>query len=194
VRKVDVRVLAATHRDLEAMMRSREFRDDLYYRLSVVTITLPPLRDRGDDPLLLAKHFARAYAGQFSKDIRGLTKAAKCAVAAYDWPGNVRELQNAMQRGVILAQGERVELEDLPEGVTEGARHAVPRTAARAPSGAPRLREDLEPALHEIEDERDRIRLALELAGGNRERAASMLGISRTTLWRRMKAADPTPE
>lgn len=186
VRRVDVRVLAATHRDLEAMIRERSFRDDLYYRLSVVTIALPPLRERGDDALLLAKHFARDYARRFSKRIHGLSRAAKCAIASYRWPGNVRELQNAVQRGVILAQGDRIELEDLPENVFSGARREAP-TRGEATSRETRGRGIPETALHEIDDEGGRIRRALELAEGNRERAAAMLGVSRTTLWRRMK-------
>jgi transcriptional regulator with GAF, ATPase, and Fis domain/predicted hydrocarbon binding protein len=185
VREVNVRVLAATHRDLEAMIGERTFRDDLYYRLSVVTIPLPPLRDRGDDALLLAKHFTGEYARQFSKKLKGLSRAAKCAIAAYRWPGNVRELQNAVQRGVILAQGDRIELADLPDAVLAGARRAVPVVSDAMSS---RIVEGNEGALHEIDDEPQRIRQALELAEGNRERAASMLGMSRTTLWRRMKS------
>jgi len=189
-RKIDVRVLAATHRDLEAMMRARDFRDDLYYRLSVVTITLPPLRERGDDPLLLAKHFVDVFARKFSKELRGFTRAAKCAIASYRWPGNVRELQNAVQRGVILTQGDQVELEDLPESVITGARRTEPAHLEETPYDAGEGRDDDEPLLRDIADERERIRRALQLAGGNRERAASMLGMSRTTLWRRMKATD----
>lgn len=188
VRKVDVRVLAATHRDLQAMIEERTFRDDLFYRLSVVTITLPPLRGRGDDPLLLAKHFAGEYARRFTKKVRGLSRAAKCAIAAYSWPGNVRELQNAVQRGVILAQGDQIDLEDLPDAVLAGARRAVPEVSAKAASSVTERQESRAPALHEIDDERERIQRALENAEGNRERAASMLGMSRTTLWRRMKA------
>jgi transcriptional regulator with GAF, ATPase, and Fis domain/predicted hydrocarbon binding protein len=194
VRKVDVRVLAATHRDLEAMMRSRDFREDLYYRLSVVTITLPPLRERGDDPLLLARHFARVYARQFSKEVRGLTRATKCAVASYRWPGNVRELQNAIQRGVILTQGDEVELEDLPESVITGARRAESEPRAIAQPGAGPGQGDDDAILRDIGDEEERIRRALELAEGNRERAASMLGMSRTTLWRRMRAVEASKE
>ena len=189
VRKVDVRVLAATHRDLLAMIQERTFRDDLYYRLSVVTIPLPALCERGDDSLLLAKHFAEEYARRFSKNVRGLSRAAKCAIASYSWPGNVRELQNAVQRGVILAQGNQIELEDLPEAVLAGARRAVPPVMAAASRRATERKEGNESALHEIEDERERIHRALQIAEGNRERAASMLGMSRTTLWRRMKAS-----
>ena len=185
VRKVDVRVLAATHRDLETMVRERTFREDLFYRLSVVPITLPPLRERDDDALLLARHFAGTYARKFSKKLLGLSRAAKCAIAAYRWPGNVRELQNAVQRGVILAQGDQIELEDLPEAVLAGARRAVPVTTKRRSTQA---YDGDEQALHEIDDERERIRRALNIAEGNRERAASMLGMSRTTLWRKMKA------
>ncbi len=178
-RKVDVRVLAATHRDLETMIRDRTFRDDLYYRLAVVTIPLPPLRDRGDDALLLAQEFVSEQSRRFSKKIRGLSRASKCAIANHVWPGNVRELQNAIERAVILAQGEAIEVEDLPETVLTGAR--------RLGGGGTKKPRSTEPALHDIADERERLRKALEIAGGNRERAASILGISRTTLWRRLR-------
>jgi DNA-binding NtrC family response regulator len=191
VRKVDVRVLAATHRDLDAMVRERTFREDLFYRLSVVPITLPPLRERGDDALLLARHFARVYAAKFSKKLSGLSRAAKCAIAAHRWPGNVRELQNAVQRGVILAQGREIELEDLPEGVLAGARRLMPPVTESASMGSPGSEDE---ALHEIEDEQGRIRRALDIADGNRERAASMLGMSRTTLWRKMKSYGVSPD
>jgi DNA-binding NtrC family response regulator len=191
VRKVDVRVLAATHRDLETMVQERTFREDLFYRLSVVPITLPPLRERGDDTLLLARHFARVYAQKFSKKLGGLSRAAKCAIAAHRWPGNVRELQNAVQRGVIMAQGREIEVEDLPEGVLLGARRVVPAVTESTSTGTGHGNDD---ALHEIEDERERIRRALNIAGGNRERAASMLGMSRTTLWRKMKAYGVSPD
>jgi DNA-binding NtrC family response regulator len=179
------------HRDLDAMVRERTFREDLFYRLSVVPITLPPLRERGDDALLLARHFARVYAAKFSKKLSGLSRAAKCAIAAHRWPGNVRELQNAVQRGVILAQGREIELEDLPEGVLAGARRLMPPVTESASMGS---RGSEDEALHEIEDEQGRIRRALDIADGNRERAASMLGMSRTTLWRKMKSYGVSPD
>ncbi|ANM30655.1 hypothetical protein ABI59_15330 [Acidobacteria bacterium Mor1] len=184
VRKVDVRVLAATHRDLEAMIRERTFRDDLFYRLSVVQVTLPPLRERGNDSLLLARHFAEVYRRKFDKELGGLSRAAQCAIVAHDWPGNVRELQNAIQRGVILARGDQVELEDLPESVVRGARRSD-RALDLTGQGSVGVADD--PPLHAVADEAARIRRALELADGKRDRAAAMLGISRTTLWRRMK-------
>jgi DNA-binding NtrC family response regulator len=190
VRKADVRVVGATHQDLEGMIRERTFREDLFYRLSVVTIKLPPLRDRNDDVLLLAKSFVQEYSRQFSKKIRGLSRASKCAIAAYQWPGNIRELQNAIQRGVILAQGDQIELEDLPEAVLAGARRAAPAVASTKPV---RAQGGHKIALHEIGDEQERIQRALHLAEGNRERAASMLGMSRTTLWRRIRTHRISP-
>ena len=185
-RRVDVRVLAATHRDLEAMTEQRGFRDDLYYRLSVISVTLPPLRERGDDVLLLARHFLKTYAARFDKPVRELSRAAACALSEYRWPGNVRELQNAVQRGVVLAQGERIELEDLPENVWRRGRGRAAR-AATPSSPEPRTTSPDGEPLHAIQDPRRRTQRALELAEGHRDRAARMLGISRTTLWRRIK-------
>ncbi len=182
-RKVDVRIVAATHRDLESMVHERTFREDLYYRLSVVAITLPPLRDRGNDSLLLAEHFLDVYSRRFAKQLEGMTREAACAISGYSWPGNVRELENAIQRAVILAGGRQVELEDLPDHVVLGKPARRPHQPAAARGAAP-----IHSALQNITDEKVRIERALELAGGHRERAAALLGVSRTTLWRRAKA------
>ena len=166
------------------MVRARTFREDLFYRLSVVTVVLPPLRERDNDVLLLAEHFLERYGEQFSKPLAGFSGEAACALAGYTWPGNVRELQNVVQRAVILAGGRQIELPDLPSHVVIGeAPRAPKRAAASRPDAAP-----VHAALAEIDDDAERIRRALELAGGNRERAASLLGIGRTTLWRRIKA------
>jgi two-component system response regulator HydG len=169
-REVDVRILAATHRDLKSMIEQRAFRDDLFYRLSVVTIRIPPLRDRDNDALLLADRFLRFYAKRFAKPCRGLTRMAKQAIAEHDWPGNVRELQNAIERAVILAPGELIDVGDLAGDVARAAERGV--TAAE---------------LAAIADPKERIKTAIRRASGNREVAARALGVSRTTLWRRMK-------
>lgn len=183
-RSVDVRIVGATHRDLAAMVAERSFRDDLYYRLAVFTIQLPPLRERGDDVLLLARRFLARYAKKFGKPMRDLSAAARCALAAYSWPGNVRELENAIQRAILMAQGNEIELEHLPPAVLDGARKQ-PVERSKKPATAASAQ-----TLHEIADEHARLRHALELSHGNRARAASMLGLSRTTLWRRLKALE----
>ncbi len=186
IRKVDVRVLAATNRDLQAMLKTKEFREDLYYRLSVVTIGLPPLRERGVDRLLFADHFLAVYADKFSRPVRCFARSARAAILAYSWPGNVRELQHAIERSVIMSVGEEVRLEDLP-AVVAGKSGAMQMATLRSvdPSS-----DECRQQLDELTDERARISKALEFAAGNRERAADLLRISRTTLWRRMKAQD----
>lgn len=191
VRKVNTRIVAATHRDLEAMVREKTFREDLYYRLSVITIVLPPLRDRENDALLLAEHFLNIYATQFRKKVHGISRDAKCTLAAYGWPGNVRELENVIQRAVILAKGSEIELTDLPERVVQGEAPppVAPLTETPSSTGAAaRAKPDISEELLAIEDEAERLQRALELAEGKKHRAAALLGMSRTTFWRRMKA------
>ncbi len=165
-RRIDVRIVAATHRDLRRMVVDKTFREDLFYRLSVITITMPPLRERGLDALLLAEHFLETFARKLERPVRALTRRARAAVAAYPWPGNVRELRNTVERAVILSASGKADLDHLPPAV---ARSVAGEPASTAP------------------DERARIHAALEAAAGNRERAASLLRMSRTTLWRRMK-------
>ena len=111
--KVDVRVVAATNKDLEQAIRSGEFREDLYYRLNVVTVPVPPLRERRDDILPLAKHFIDRYSGEMKKDIRGIDPAAVRALKRHSWPGNIRELQNTMERAVLMCEERFIRLEDL---------------------------------------------------------------------------------
>lgn len=177
-RAVDVRIVAATNRDLESMVAAGSFREDLYYRINVVAVSLPPLRDRGDDVLLLAEHFVREYAHKFNRSVTSLTSAARRALAAYAWPGNVRELMHAVERGVILAPGDTVDAAHLPARVIEGTIAISPRPPAVADS------------LAGIKDEAERLTRALELAEGNKAKAARLLGISRTTLWRKMRNLD----
>lgn len=185
VRKVDVRVIAATHRDLRQMVEEKSFREDLYYRLSVVGLELPPLRDRGHDVVLLAEHFLAHYAERFRRKTPELTRRAKQVLLSYAWPGNVRELENAMQRATILSERPYVDAEDLPAAVHAGA-----------PLSARIVREA---SIDVVSiDPRAALRSALAASGGKREVAAAMLGISRTTLWRRMKRygieLDPGPQ
>ncbi len=174
--KVDVRVIAATHRDLEAMVAEGTFRQDLYYRLSVVPVHLPPLRERPEDIPLLAEHFLRVYASKNRKPIAGFTPEAMDLLVRHAWPGNVRELQNAVERAVILCLGERITPRELPPAV---------RASAPPPPEAPSA---AEPGLRTLrEAERELILRTLEETGGNRTRAARILGISRQTLITKLK-------
>ncbi len=164
---VDVRLLAATHRDLEAMVREGRFRDDLYYRVNVVTITLPPLRERREDIPLLLERFLERFARANGKAIRGLTREAREALLRYDYPGNVRELENIVERAVVLTRDEVIGLADLPLGVKESEKAGPEaRTLPAAVEGL----------------ERQMIREALARAGGVQTRAAELLGISERVL------------
>ena len=171
---VDVRVLAATHRDLERAMREGTFRDDLYYRLNVVTIQIPPLRERREDISLLLDHFLRKFAAKNRRDVTGLTAAARDALLKYDYPGNVRELENIVERAILLCRGRVIDLEDLPATVRPGQRSA----------GEP-LPKDLPGVLADIE--RQAIESALERSGGIQTQAAETLGISERVLRYKMK-------
>ena len=171
---VDVRVLAATHRDLERAMREGTFRDDLYYRLNVVTIQIPPLRERREDISLLLDHFLRKFAAKNRRDVTGLTAAARDALLKYDYPGNVRELENIVERAILLCRGRVIDLEDLPATVRPGQRSA----------GEP-LPKDLPGVLADIE--RQAIESALDRSGGVQTQAAAALGISERVLRYKMK-------
>ena len=125
--RVDIRVIAATNRNLEAAIRAGDFRSDLYYRLNVVTVAMPPLRDRGDDILLLAEHFLDKYGTACNRRVRAIAPEARAYLRGYGWPGNVRELQNAIERAIVTGVSDEIRLEDLPEAIAEAA---VPETAA----------------------------------------------------------------
>ena len=171
----DVRVVAATNHDLEAAVAAGRFREDLYFRINVIRIDVPPLRARGDDILLLAQHFLRRSAAQAGKPVRGLSPAAAERLIAYAWPGNVRELENCMERAVILARHEEIVVDDLPERIQK-ALWPLPAL----PAGEPVL------ALAEVE--RRHVLRVLEAARGNRTRAAALLGLHRRTLSRKLAA------
>ncbi len=169
---VDARVVAATNRDLEPMIRQGTFREDLFYRLNVIPITLPPLRERREDIPLLAEHFLARFAQRQGRALR-LSGGAMERLLRYAWPGNVRELENAMERTAILARAETIEPGDLPPHVGAGlALGAAPSLAA-------------EQTLAEAQ--RAHIIEILERYGWNHTRAADALGIGRTTLWRKLK-------
>ena len=176
--EVDIRLVAATNRDLRRMVEERKFREDLYFRLNVVTVVLPPLRARPGDIPLLADRFLKEFAAENGKPPPALTADALDALSAYPWPGNVRELRNAIERMVVLSRGDRLTVRDLPAAIREHAR-ARGRAGDGPGAGA---------ALSLEENERRVIRRALEATGGNRVRAARELGISRRTLHRKIAA------
>jgi two-component system response regulator HydG len=169
---IDARVVAATNRDLTQMIHQGGFREDLFYRLNVIPVTLPPLRERREDIPLLAEHFLTRFAKRQGRVLR-LSPASMERLLRYPWPGNVRELENAMERGAILAQADTIEPGDLPPHVTAGL------ALGPAPS--------LESPQTLAETERILIMQTLERSGWNHSRTAESLGIGRTTLWRKLK-------
>ena len=184
--KVDVRLVAATSRDIPKEIAAGKFREDLFYRLNVVPVALPPLRERRDDIPLLAEHFREKYNARLGKKVERIDDDAMAALAAYGWPGNIRELENMMERTLLFVDGITVRLADLPAPLREKA-HATP------PSGTPMA---LDPATTSLKDavrattaalEKDLITRALEQTGGNVTRAAKMLKISRKSLQIKMK-------
>jgi DNA-binding NtrC family response regulator len=172
-RRVDVRVVAATNRDLANGVAGGGFRQDLYYRLKVVELNVPPLRARVDDILPLARVLLAGVALKMKRKVPLFAPAAVDQLLRYDWPGNVRELENAMERAVALARGERVELEDLPEEVRQVTKRPTPT------DGPIRLLEDIE---------KDYILLALERNHRNQIHTARQLGIGSATLYRKLKS------
>jgi Nif-specific regulatory protein len=195
--KVDVRVISATHRDLERQIADGSFREDLYYRLNVFPIQLPPLRERVGDIPILAEHFIQKYARTAGKNVRGLDTGAVAGLTSYAWPGNVRELENVIERALILARGQEITASDL-----EFTRRAAPPPAAGAPLGAgsgagsgsfsgggsARGAEGGRPLQERLhEQERAAIVAAIDRAQGNIAHAARELGINRSTLYYRLR-------
>jgi two-component system response regulator AtoC len=175
-RSVDVRVVSATSRDLAKEVEAGRFREDLYYRLHVAIITLPPLRDRGRDALLLGRHFLDRYAKEFGRGRLRFTPEAQAALLAHPWPGNVRELQNAVCQAAALAEpGGAVSADLLPSSVRRAGRPLVAAGDYRSRVAAHRRR---------------LVKEALERSGGNRSRAARELGLSRQALLYLMKELD----
>ncbi|MEJ2651756.1 MAG: sigma 54-interacting transcriptional regulator [Gammaproteobacteria bacterium] len=163
---VDVRVVCATHQDLPALVKEGGFREDLYYRISEITIRIPPLREREGDTLLLARAFLDKFSGEHRRNLRGFTPDAVSAIEAYGWPGNVRELENKLKRAVIMADGNRITAEELE----------LSDSATESPLGL-NLREVREAA------ERAALQRSLSLYHGNVSQAAEALGVSRPTMY-----------
>jgi two-component system response regulator HydG/two-component system response regulator AtoC len=172
--KVDVRVLSATNRNIEELIQNAEFRPDLYYRLNVITIRIPPLRERLDDIPVLANHYLKHFREKNKKDIREIDQDALVALKGYDWPGNVRELENLMERAVILCLHDTITVECLPQKMREFAGQEYPEVK--------------EFNLPDIE--KRTIMKALDKTSWNQSRAAALLGISRKQLRTKMKNLD----
>jgi transcriptional regulator with PAS, ATPase and Fis domain len=170
--QVDVRVIAASNRDLERAVRETHFRQDLYYRLAIISIFIPPLRERKEDLPPLVEFFIDHYNRKFRKSVRGISEDARRLLLNYDWPGNVRELKNAIERALLFAKGDEITAKDLPESVRA--------PAADAGSAGAGLR-----SLEEIE--RDVIQQTLEATRYKIARSAEILGISRKTLLEKRK-------
>jgi DNA-binding NtrC family response regulator len=205
---VDVRVVAATNRDLAEMVKRGQFREDLYYRLSVITIEVPPLRDRLDDVPLLADHFLARFRQQAARRITGFSSEALAAMTRYSWPGNVRELRNAVERAIVLGDRETIQPQDLPPQVLAQAQPPRTRTSSPTPPlgssistavpAVPPVTIDTTPppapappprasarSLRELEKEG--ILAALAATGGNKAQAAAILEIDRSTLYKKLK-------
>ena len=165
--KVDVRIVTATNQDLPSMVKDGRFRQDLYYRINVVPIQLPPLRERREDIPLLARILADRQNIKTGKTIDGFTPEAMSLLYNYPWPGNVRELKNAVEYAFVVCRGQSIEPGDLPDSINKGENASVPETSAS--------------------EERERLVAALKESGGNQSKAARLLGVSRMTVWKRMK-------
>ncbi len=188
--KSDVRVIAATNTDLESAIDEGAFRKDLYYRLSVFPISLPPLRDRPEDINLLIFHFLESYKEKSKRFVSGVSKEAMRALVNYPWPGNVRELENAIERAVIIASGRQIELDDLPDAIRRSASEAFAfarqeRAAAAGEGRAFGIEVDLPAAMDEIE--KQVIEATLDYTNGDKSRAAKLLNIGRKTLYRKLE-------
>ncbi|MCF8104610.1 MAG: sigma-54 dependent transcriptional regulator [Desulfohalobiaceae bacterium] len=173
---VDVRLIAATNKNLLEEIEAGRFREDLFYRLNVVTLTIPPLRDRTEDIPLLANHFLKIFSEKNRKELKGFTPRALDLLLRYDWPGNVRELMNVVERGVVLCRGEYLDEEDLPQTLT---------SQPQAPGETLETTSDGDRPLHEVEQ--ITILKTLEATGGNKSETARRLGITRRTLHQKLK-------
>ncbi|MBO0724853.1 MAG: sigma 54-interacting transcriptional regulator [Blastocatellia bacterium] len=198
--KLNARLIAATNKDLEAAIQSREFREDLFFRLNVLTLTIPPLRLRREDIPLLADYFVTKYAARCQRRIKGVTAAARSCLERYDWPGNVRELESAIQRAVVMSATEFITPEDLPDDVIESeaidADSAAPDDQSNQANGGPNGRKDDQkliaavkiptPKYHDAikEAKKQVIINAIEQASGNHVEAARMLGLHPNNLYR----------
>lgn len=181
--KVDVRIIASTNQDLEKLVAEKKFREDLYYRINVISVNVPPLRSRKQDLLELANHFINVFSKENRKQIDVVTKEAVDILTGYDWPGNIRELENIMERAVILDVDNVIGKDDLPD-VIVGMRK-VGSQNAEGPTKEPALPDSLKDALKD--PERVYILKILEEVGWNKKKAAQKLGVNRTTLYNKLR-------
>lgn len=171
-RDIDVRLIAATHKDLKQAIRNQGFREDLYYRLAVIPIVIPPLRHRREDIPLLADHFLKKYSAENKSSVKNFSKDAMAKLLSMPWEGNVRELENVVERAVVLARGESIEASDLPNSATSDAESFFASTQTGSL-----------PTLEEVE--KRYIRFILDKTGGKKEKASQILGCNRRTLYRK---------
>jgi DNA-binding NtrC family response regulator len=170
-RDVDVRIIAATHKDLKTAIKEGRFREDLYYRLSVIPIVIPALRDRREDIPLLAEHFLRKYSATNNVQVKGFTRRAIAKLSNLKWEGNVRELENIVERAVVLCSGTLIDEGDIPTQETESAEQFFSNAVGDFPT------------ITQLEERY--IRVVLEKSGGRKDKAAQILGINRRTLYRK---------
>jgi transcriptional regulator with PAS, ATPase and Fis domain len=190
--QADVRVIAATHRNLDLMVKERKFREDLMFRLNVVRLHLPPLRERGDDIRLILDHFVNIFATRFRKDINGLSKKVLKILLDYPFPGNVRELRNIIEYAVNICPGGQIQFTHLPAYLSETKHHfdrSTPEAGEASEWPASFVASNSEPSGQKTwaSFERDMIIEALVKSKGRRNKAADMMGWGRSTLWRKMK-------
>ena len=181
---VDIRIIAATNRDLRKYVEEGKFREDLFYRLDVVEIKMPPLKERGGDIALLCNRFMKEFAEVNARPVSRFAPEAAAILQAYSWPGNVRELRNTIEKMVVLARGDTLAVEDVPANIRDEARLNGVSGVSAAPAPAPAA--DFAPTESLAEVEKRKILAALDAAGGNRSKAAIALGISRRTLHRKL--------
>lgn len=174
---IDVRIITATNRDLEALIAAKAFREDLYFRINVFPLTIPPLRHRKDDITLIIQHFIQFLSEKTGKNILGFRPEAMRMMVAYPWPGNVRELRNTIEYAFVLARGKSIGPEHLPEKITAS------KTSLPEPMNDRRTDSVVRVGLSEKEMLLD----ALHKADGNQSRAAQSLGVTRVTVWKRIK-------
>jgi len=171
-KKINIRIIAATNRNLEKLVLEGKFREDLYYRLNVVTIEIPPLRERGNDIVLISNHLLKKLSIDLDKKVTGISKEAEHYLKTYEWKGNVRELENILERAInIMEDRETINIQDLPKEITGKNPALVPK----------KLQEVL------AESEKNAIILALRATGGNKTKAAKILDIGRTSLYEKIE-------
>ena len=212
VYKVDLRLIAATNRDLRAMMKAGQFREDLYYRFSSAAIVIPPLRKRAESIPSFIAHFIERYNKLFGKDIKYIANGALRAMCAYSWPGNIRELAHVIETAVLMSDLDRLTVDDLPPQILRPSTDPDAPMPAPAPFGDPEVARLLKPSSQPLLDSQDwglpdksplllddvikkTLLRSLQQSGGNRRRAADLLGVSRSTLYRmlaRYELEDPT--